>query len=177
MDCVSYSRTMGRILPALEGSIRIAACLRGRIHHAGRRRVRLVHRGRIPSCTCILAVLLLRALAADTEAQISSARTALIQDGIGARVEALTILGGDLGLSDGNFHSADLQGRRTAADVDTSVSKFGGDGDVGNPRPLGDLSIDRQPRLQGNMGYLESTRSVFDRQDVLELRRRRLSRT
>ncbi len=104
-----------------------------------------------------VTVLLLRALATGAEAQIPSARAAWIQDGIGARVEALTILGGDFGLSDGNFHSTDPQGRRAAAEIDTSVSKFGGDGDVGNPRPLGDLSVNWQPRVQGNMGYLEST--------------------
>jgi hypothetical protein len=37
------------------------------------------------------------------------------------------------------------------------VTKAGGDGDLGDPRPLGDLNIGWQPRLQGNMGYLEST--------------------
>lgn len=115
-----------------------------------------------PRALGFLAVLLLRALGTGTEAQISSARTALIQDGIGARVEALTILGGDFGLSDGNFHSTDDQGRGSAADVDTGVSKFGGDGDVGNPRPLGDSSVDWQPRLQGNVGYLESTYHLRD---------------
>ena len=29
-------------------------------------------------------------------------------------------------------------------------------GDVGDPQPLGDLGIAWQPRLQGNMGYLDS---------------------
>jgi hypothetical protein len=37
------------------------------------------------------------------------------------------------------------------------VTKAGGDGDIGDPRPLGDLNIGWQPRLQGNFGYLEST--------------------
>ena len=74
---------------------------------------------------------------------------------IGARVEAMTILGGDFGLSDGKFHSTGSLGGM-ASDVDTSVTKFGGDGDVGDPMPLGDLDIGWQPRLQGNMGYLES---------------------
>jgi hypothetical protein len=37
------------------------------------------------------------------------------------------------------------------------VTKAGGDGDIGDPRPLGDLHIGWQPRLQGNFGYLEST--------------------
>jgi hypothetical protein len=90
-------------------------------------------------------------------AQISPGRAALIQNALGARVEALTILGGDFGLSDGSFHSTGSLGPGPAADVDTSVTKLGGDGDVGNPRPLGDLDIGWQPRLQGNMGYLTSS--------------------
>jgi hypothetical protein len=80
----------------------------------------------------------------------------LTRNVIGARVEAMTILGGDFGLSDGNFHSTGSLGGE-ASDVDTSVTKFGGDGDVGDPMPLGDLDIGWQPRLQGNMGYLESS--------------------
>ena len=111
----------------------------------------------LPRTLAVVVVLLLRALATGTDAQISSAQAALIRTGIGARVEALTILGGDFGLSDGSFHSSDLQGRGPAADVDTGVTKFGGDGDVGNPQPLGDESIGWQPRVQGNVGYLEST--------------------
>jgi hypothetical protein len=102
----------------------------------------------------LAALLLLSASAGISEAQISPARETLIQSAIGARVEALTILGGDFGLSDGDFHSA--------TGVDTSVTKIGGDGDVGDPRPLGDLNVGWQPRLQGNMGYLESSSHFGD---------------
>ncbi|HEX4266637.1 MAG TPA: hypothetical protein VHY36_02040 [Steroidobacteraceae bacterium] len=104
-----------------------------------------------------MALPLLSALPAPTQAQgISPAQAALIRNVIGARVEAMTILGGDFGLSDGSFHSTGaLDGM--GADVDTSVTKVGGDGDVGDPMPLGDLNIGWQPRLQGSMGYLESS--------------------
>jgi hypothetical protein len=104
-----------------------------------------------------VALPLLSALPAPTQAQgISPAQAALIRNVIGARVEAMTILGGDFGLSDGSFHSTGaLDGM--GADVDTSVTKVGGDGDVGDPMPLGDLNIGWQPRLQGSMGYLESS--------------------
>ncbi|HKS91551.1 MAG TPA: hypothetical protein VJQ83_06455 [Tepidiformaceae bacterium] len=37
------------------------------------------------------------------------------------------------------------------------MTKVGGDGDVGDPMPLGDVDVGWQPRLQGNMGYLESS--------------------
>jgi hypothetical protein len=105
----------------------------------------------------LVALPLLSALPAPTQAQsISPAQAALIRNVIGARVEAMTILGGDFGLSDGNFHSTgSLDGM--GADVDTSVTKIGGDGDVGDPMPLGGLNIGWQPRLQGSMGYLDSS--------------------
>jgi hypothetical protein len=102
--------------------------------------------------------MLVSALPISTQAQVSPAQAALIQNGLGARVDALTILGGDFGLSDGNFTSGGsirpFPG--PAANVDTSVTKLGGNGDVGDPMPLGDLNIGWQPRLQGNMGYIES---------------------
>jgi hypothetical protein len=89
-----------------------------------------------------------------TWAQMSAGQTAAAQSAIGARVDALTILGGDFGFSDGSFHSmppgsADL--------VRTGVTKIGGDGDIGDPIPFGDGGIGWQPRLQGSMGFLEST--------------------
>ena len=98
----------------------------------------------------------LSALPTAARAQISPAQETLIQNAIGARVEAMTILGGDFGLSDGTFHSSGARRQGEGADVDTSVTKIGGDGEVGDPVPLGDLDVGWQPRLQGNMGYLES---------------------
>ncbi len=111
----------------------------------------------------LAAAVLLSALPVAARAQISANQAALIQSLIGPRVDALTILGGDFGLSDGEFNSR--QGRTSAAavPVDTSVTKFGGDGEIGSPQPLGDLSIGWQPLLQGNMGYLESRTRVPDR--------------
>lgn len=81
---------------------------------------------------------------------------ALIQNSIGPRVDALTILGGDFGLSDGEFHSSETRGSGTGLPVETSVTKFGGDGEIGSPVPLGRLHIRWQPLVQGNIGYLVS---------------------
>ncbi len=100
--------------------------------------------------------MLLGALPHISNAQVSPSQVTLTRSVIGARVEAMTILGGDFGLSSGDFHSTGALGG-TPSDVDTSVTKFGGDGDVGDPMPLGDLDVGWQPRLQGNMGYLESS--------------------
>ena len=79
----------------------------------------------------------------------------MIENAIGPRVEALTILGGDFGLSDGEFHSRDPRG--SSLHVETSVAKFGVNGEVGSPEPLGNLHIRWQPLIQGNMGYLQSS--------------------
>jgi hypothetical protein len=68
---------------------------------------------------------------------------------VGSRVEATTVLGGDYGATAGDFkynnHNAEF-----------SISKFGGAGDIGDPKPLGDTGISWQPRLQGSMGYLQA---------------------
>lgn len=121
-------------------------------------------RGRLaqPHRLGIAALVFLGALAPSARAQISPAQASLIQNAIGARVEALTILGGDFGLSDGTFHSTGALRPGRAADTDTRVTKVGGDGDVGDPMPLGDLDVGWQPRLQGNMGYLESSNHLRD---------------
>jgi hypothetical protein len=105
----------------------------------------------------IAAAILLYGLSGVARAQLSSAQAALFQNAIGPRVEALTILGGDFGLSDGEFHSTETLESGHTVPVDTNVSKFGGDGEVGSPRPLDALHIGWQPLVQGNMGYLEST--------------------
>jgi hypothetical protein len=73
------------------------------------------------------------------------------------RIEALTILGGDFGFSDGTFRSHGQNNPLdTDADVKDDVTKFGGSGDVGDPQPLGDSGVSWQARLQGNVGYLDS---------------------
>jgi hypothetical protein len=76
---------------------------------------------------------------------------------IGARVDALTILGGDFGFSDGTFHSLVPDGSGPRSTLTMGVTKIGGDGDIGDPVQLGNFDIGWQPRVQGSAGYLEST--------------------
>ena len=90
--------------------------------------------------------------------QISAQQASQLRAALGDRVEALTILGGDFGLSDGRYKSTESDeplGNRP--DSELSVTKIGGSGDVGDPQPLGNSGIGWQPRLQGNMGWLQST--------------------
>ena len=101
------------------------------------------------AAACI-APLLVGLLSPCAHAQITPAEANLVRSGIGNRVEALTILGGDYGLAGGTYDST---GRNH---VDMSVSKFGGSGDIGDPQQLGDLPIGWQPRLQGSMGYVDA---------------------
>src|SRR5277367_553754 len=81
------------------------------------------------------------ASAALTPAEINDFRST-----IGDRVEAATILGGDYGIGGGSYFSS---GGNDHANID--VTKFGGSGDVGAPKPLGNLGIGWQPSLQGSM--------------------------
>ena len=99
-----------------------------------------------------LGLLLLGAFS--TSAQLPPDVVSRLQNTIGSRIEAMTILGGDYGVA-GATYNADNN------DLDISISKFGGMGDVGDPRPLGDSGLKWQPRLQGNMGYLTTERD-FD---------------
>ncbi len=90
--------------------------------------------------------------------QITTQEATQLRTMLGDRIEALTILGGDFGLSDGHYKStatSEFPGGPSSTEL--SVTKIGGDGDVGDPQQLGDLNIGWQPRLQGNMGYLTST--------------------
>jgi hypothetical protein len=96
------------------------------------------------------------------QSQVTPEQTQQLRNAIGTRVEALTILGGDFGLSDGSFKSTEsgmfAPGEYTDTQLD--MTKVGGAGDIGDPQPLGDLGIGWQPRIQGNMGYLESTNRI-----------------
>lgn len=86
--------------------------------------------------------------------QLAPDQVSTIRSTIGSRIEALTILGGDFALADGrySFNGAN------ATELD--VSKFGGAGDVGDPQKLGDSGIAWQPRLQGNMGFVDATSDI-----------------
>jgi len=92
-----------------------------------------------------------------TRAQITSDQANEIRNAIGNRVEALAILAGDYGITGGNFRTTGkFQGGETI-DAQMVVTKLGGAGDFGMPRPVGDLGVGWQARLQGNMGYIEAT--------------------
>jgi hypothetical protein len=93
---------------------------------------------------------------AGVQSQTLDALKSQYNDVVGSRVETLTILGGDYGVSGGSFKSF----RNPDGKTDLSLNKFGGAGDIGDPQPLGNTGIGFQPRLQGEMGYSEA-KKVF----------------
>lgn len=82
-------------------------------------------------------------------AQLSPGEISQLRNAIGNRIEAATILGGDFGVSGASFSGNTANNGNTL-----DLQKFGGAGDVGDPKQLGTLPIAWQPRLQGEMGYL-----------------------
>jgi hypothetical protein len=109
------------------------------------------------SAAATISMLLLSVLPGIGFGQIAPDLADQVRAGIENRIEASTILGGDYGLSSGTFRSRGLtQPVASNADRTYDEAKFGGSGDVGDPQPLGDLGISWQPRLQGNIGYLDS---------------------
>ena len=94
-------------------------------------------------------VWLAAALAALALPRAAVAQLQGLRDIIGDRIEAVTVLGGDYGISGASYRG---DNKNTI-----DISKFGGSGDIGGsfPKPLFDDSpIKWQPRVQGNMGYL-----------------------
>jgi hypothetical protein len=89
-------------------------------------------------------------LAMSASAQLTPSERNFFNTTVGDRIEAMTILGGDYGVGGGTFTTS---GRNNDS-VDINVSKFGGSGVIGAPRPLGSLDIGWQPIVQGSMGYL-----------------------
>jgi hypothetical protein len=85
-------------------------------------------------------------VAVSTQAQLLSQ----YRNTVGDRIEAATILGGDFGVTGASYKG----------DNGTTIDlqKFGGAGDVGDPRQLGNLPLAWQPVVQGNMGYLTAKR-------------------
>jgi hypothetical protein len=84
----------------------------------------------------------------------AGAQLSQFKNTVGSRVEAATILGGDYGVSGGAYTSVN----NNSGNVDISISKFGGMGDIGAPQQLGTLDIGWQPQVQGSMGYLTATK-------------------
>ncbi len=99
-------------------------------------------------------------LSAPAQCQVTPSQASQLRDAIGGRIEALTILGGDYGIAAANFRSTGKFSFGETSDATLAVTKLGGSGDFGDPQPLGSLPVGWQPRLQGNMGWLDGTQHL-----------------
>lgn len=120
---------------------------------------RLAVRSR-PYGGAVIGSLLLYLLATPAQCQITPSQASQLRNAIGDRIEALTILGGDYGIAAANFRSTGKFSFGETSDATLTVTKLGGSGDIGDPQPLGSLPIGWQPRLQGNMGWLNGTQHL-----------------
>ena len=113
-----------------------------------------------PRAAHLVAAMLVALLPAAAPCQITPAQASQLRDAIGQRIEALTILGGDYGIAAANFRSTGKFSFGESTDATVAVTKLGGAGDIGDPQPLGSLPVGWQPRLQGNMGWLNGTQHL-----------------
>ena len=117
----------------------------------------------------ILSLLLVVLLPAAACAQSALPPQAIeqLQQVVGNRIEAVSILGGDYAAAGGIYS---FRGGNIA---DLSISKLGGGGAVASPKPLGLGSLQWTPVLQGNLGmvsaentfktgYLAGNRMTYD---------------
>jgi hypothetical protein len=98
--------------------------------------------------TAVASALVLGASAA-ARAQLTPDFINQVNRSVSLSVAGTTVLAGGSGARGGSFSSS-----TSAVDADLNVTKFGGSGDLGDPRPLGLLGMKWQPRLQGDIGYL-----------------------
>jgi hypothetical protein len=92
---------------------------------------------------------LLALTASRVQAQLTQAQINDLSNVVGDRIEAAVILGGDYGFSGATY--------RVAESDNLSLKKFGGGGEIGDPKPWGDSSVRWRPRLQGEAGQLNAT--------------------
>ncbi|NPU85873.1 MAG: hypothetical protein HPY65_15460 [Syntrophaceae bacterium] len=74
---------------------------------------------------------------------------------VGTRVETVAILDGEDGIS-GGFYNFDTNGSTL------SITKFGGRGTPGEPKPIGDTGLRWLPLLGGCIGYSEAKNNFSD---------------
>jgi hypothetical protein len=104
-----------------------------------------------------VALALLCTLPLRVKAQITSEQVREIRGSLANRIEALTILGGDFGFSGARLTLSGEVFPGARADERLSGTKFGGAGDIGDPKPLGNSRIGWQWRLQGDAGHMDWT--------------------
>jgi hypothetical protein len=109
----------------------------------------------VPAAVC--AGLCLSAGALDAQAQLTPVQKKQLGEFFGHRAEVGVILGANDGASSGSYT---VDGRNGNDDVDLSLMKFGGGGEFGRSRKLGDSGATWNPVVMGSIGYLTGDNTI-----------------
>ena len=112
-----------------------------------------------PAAVC--AGLCLAGGAVESQAQLTPGQKRLILNEVngflGGRAEVGIVLGASDSASGGNYT---VDGRRGNSDLDYSLAKFSGGGEIGEPRKLGDSSITWNPVVMGSISSFHGKNDV-----------------
>jgi len=93
----------------------------------------------------------------DCQAQLTPAQRKQLGTFFGNRAEVATVLGATDGASSGRYT---VDGRDGNDDLDFSLMKLGGGGEIGSARTLGDSGATWHPVLMGSIGYLTGENDI-----------------
>src|SRR4051812_39249946 len=89
--------------------------------------------------------------------QLTPGQKKQVGDFLGSRAEVGVILGTSDAASSGSYT---IDGRRGNEDIDLSLMKFGGSGEIGEARPLGNSNMKWNPYIMGNIGILSGKNDI-----------------
>jgi hypothetical protein len=108
-----------------------------------------------PAALC--AGLCLTAGTLDSQAQLTGAQRRQLNDFFGSRAEVGVVLGAADSASSGSYT---VDGKNGNEDLDFGLTKFGGGGEIGQARKLGDSGMTWNPVLMGNIGVLSGKNNI-----------------
>ena len=106
-----------------------------------------LHRAAAPTSIC--AGLCLAGGTLSSMAQLTPEQAEVARTFFANRAEMALILAGSDSIGSGNFTVTPSRGD----DLDFSLSKFGGSGTIGDPRPIGNSGVSWSPYVKGVFGY------------------------
>jgi len=89
-------------------------------------------------------------------AQLTPEQADLLRTRVSSRAETALILSGSDTIGGGNFTVSPERGD----DIEFGLTKFGGNGTIGDPRPLGDGGMTWSPFVKGVIGYLSGDNRI-----------------
>jgi hypothetical protein len=108
-----------------------------------------------PAAVC--AGLCLAGGALDSQAQLNPAAQKQLNNFFGSRAEVGVVLGATDAASSGSY---EVDGKNGNEDTKFSLMKFGGGGEIGEARKLGDSGMSWHPVVMGSIGYLSGKNDI-----------------